>query len=206
MHKDGYILLPAAAHSGVISVEEALFKRRSIREYSLEAILINELTQLLWSAQGITGAGGIRTAPSAGALYPLEIYTVIAKVKEISEGVYKFHSASNALERFVKGDVRKQLAWAALDQKFLQEIPLILIIAAVYERTTLKYRSRGIRYVHMEAGHVAENICLQATALNLGTVIVGAFDDAGVQKILNLPESELPLCLIPVGRKLINDM
>lgn len=206
MDKEGYILLPTAAHCGVISVEEALLKRRSIREYSPEAIFINELTQILWSAQGITGAGGIRTAPSAGALYPLEIYAVIAKVKEISEGVYKYHAASDALELFVQGDVRKQLAWAALDQKFLEETPLILIIAAVYERTTIKYSSRGIRYVHMEAGHVAENICLQATALNLGTVIVGAFDDAGVHKVLNLPDDELPLCLIPVGRKLINGM
>lgn len=201
MGKEDYILLPAVAHSGVKSIEETLLERRSIREYSPEAISSNELAQLLWSAQGITGVGAVRSAPSAGALYPLEIYSVIVNMKEISEGVYKYRSAYHALESLAKGNFRKQLAGAALNQNCVKEAPLVIVIAAVYERTTRKYSSRGIRYVHMEAGHVAENICLQATALNLGTVIVGAFNDTGVQKVLNLPEREHPLCLIPVGRK-----
>ena len=165
MSKEGYFLLPAASHSGVKSVEEALFERRSIREYSPEAISLAELAQLLWSAQGVTGAEGVKAAPSAGALYPLEIYAVIAKVEGISEGIYKYHSATNSLERYAKGDVRKQLAEAALDQTCVKEAPLVLVIAAVYERITRKYNSRGIRYVHMEVGHAAENVYLQAGAL-----------------------------------------
>jgi SagB-type dehydrogenase family enzyme len=199
--EEGYILLPAAAHSGVKSVEEALLERRSIREYLPEAISLAELAQLLWSAQGVTGAEGLKAAPSAGALYPLEVYAVIAKVEGISEGIYKYHSAANSLERFAKGDVRKRLSKAALDQTCVKEAPLVLVIAAVYERTTRKYSSRGIRYVHMEVGHAAENVYLQAGALSLGTVIVGAFDDASIQQVLNLPESEQPLCLLPIGRK-----
>jgi SagB-type dehydrogenase family enzyme len=199
--EESHFLLPAASHSGVKSVEEALFERRSIREYSPEAISLAELAHLLWSAQGVTGAEGVKAAPSAGALYPLEIYAVIAKVEGISEGIYKYHSATNSLERFAKGDVRKQLAEAALDQTCVKEAPLVLVIAAVYERITRKYNSRGIRYVHMEVGHAAENVYLQAGALSLGTVIVGAFDDANIKQILDLPELEQPLCLLPVGRK-----
>jgi SagB-type dehydrogenase family enzyme len=199
--EEGHILLPAASHSGVKSVEEALLERRSIREYSPEAISLAELAQLLWSAQGVTGADGVKAAPSAGALYPLEIYAVIAKVEGISEGIYKYHSATNSLERYAKGDVRKQLAEAALDQTCVKDAPLVLVIAAVYERITRKYSSRGIRYVHMEVGHTAENVYLQAGALSLGTVIVGAFDDASIKQILDLPELEHPLCLLPVGRK-----
>ena len=201
MGEEGHFFLPAASHSGVKSVEEALFERRSIREYSPEAISLAELAQLLWSAQGVTGAEGVKAAPSAGALYPLEIYAVIAKVERISEGIYKYHSATNSLERFAKGDVRKKLAEAALDQTCVKEAPLVLVIAAVYERITRKYSSRGIRYVHMEVGHAAENVYLQAGALGLGTVIVGAFDDARIQQILDLPELEKPLCFLPVGRK-----
>lgn len=201
MDKEGHILLPAAAPSGVKSVEQVLLERRSIREYSTGAISLAELAQLLWSAQGISGTQGVKTAPSAGALYPLEIYAVIAKVERIAEGFYKYHSATHSLQRLAQGDLRKQLAEAALNQNCVKEAPLVLIITAIYERSTGKYNHRGIRYVHMEVGHVAENVYLQAGALNLGTVMVGAFDDSRMQQILHLPEFEHPLCLLPVGRK-----
>ncbi len=201
MKEKGYILLPAPAHSGVKSVEQALFERRSVREYSSGTISLTELSQLLWSAQGITGEEGLKTAPSAGALYPLEVYAVVAHVEGIPKGIYKYHSAANSLARFAEGDLRKQLAGAALDQNFVKEAPLVLVIAAVYERITRKYGSRGLRYVHMEVGHVAQNVCLQAEALGMGTVMVGAFDDARIKQVLDLPELEQPLCLLPVGRK-----
>jgi SagB-type dehydrogenase family enzyme len=199
--EENHIFLPDAAHRGDKSVEEVLFERRSVRDFSPEALSLADLAQLLWSAQGITGEEGLKTTPSAGALYPLEVYAVVAKVKGIPTGFYKYHPATNSLEMIAKGDARKRLAEAALDQTFVKEAPLVLVIAAVYERITGIYGSRGMRYVHMEVGHAAENVYLQAGALGLGTVIVGAFNDAMIQQILDLPEFEQPLCLLPVGRK-----
>jgi len=199
--EENRIFLPEAAHRGLKSVEEVLSERRSVREYATEAVSLAELAQLLWSAQGITGEDGLKTTPSAGALYPLEIYAVIAKVEKIAEGIYKYHPATHSLQRIGQGDVRKRLAEAALDQDWVKEAPLVLVIAAVYERITGTYGSRGMRYVHMEVGHAAQNLYLQAGALGLGTVIIGAFNDAMIQQILNLSEFEQPLCLLPVGRK-----
>lgn len=164
--EENHFFLPEAAHHGEKSVEEVLFERRSVRDFSPEAIYLSELAQLLWSAQGITGEEGLKTTPSAGALYPLEVYTVIAKVKGISTGIYKYHPATNSLEKIAKGDGRKRLAKAAFDQTFVKEAPLVLVIAAVYERITGIYGTRGMRYVHMEVGHAAE-LLVYGTAVKL---------------------------------------
>ncbi len=192
------ITLPKAALEGQVSVEAALQSRLSMRNYGPEPLSLAELSQLLWAAQGITRSGGRRTAPSAGALYPLEIYVVAAEVGGLEPGVYHYHPHAHGLEAVRDGDQRQQLAAAALGQGSIARAPVNLVLTAVYERTAAKYGRRARRYVHMEIGHAGQNIYLQATALGLGTVMVGAFDDAGVQRLLGLDEE--PLAIMPVGR------
>ncbi len=191
--------------TGFMSVEEAIAKRRSIRDYSKDPLTFQELSQLLWAAQGITDLKtGFRAAPSAGATYPLEVYVVIGSegVSGLEAGIYHYNPLTNELKLIVKGDFRNELSSAALGQRWVKTAPINIVLTAVYERTTRVYGDRGIRYVHMEVGHVSENIYLQATALGLGTVAVGAFNDELVQKILNLPKERKPLYIMPVGRKL----
>ena len=155
----------------------------------------------MWAAQGITDPRGYRTAPSAGALYPLEIYVVAGNVQKLNPCVYRYTPGKHELVQLTTGDKRGELAEAALRQSWVQNSALVIVFTAVYGRTTIKYGERGIRYVHMEAGHAAQNVLLQATAMDLGAVPVGAFDGEGVASILNLPGDEQPLYIIPVGRK-----
>jgi SagB-type dehydrogenase family enzyme len=144
---------------------------------------------------------GFRTAPSASALFPFELYVVIGNVEEIAESIYKYKPHKHELVKVRNGDVRDKLAVAALGQACVREGAISIVFSAVYERTTRKYGDRGIRYVHTEAGHVAQNVCSQAVSLNLGTVVVGVFRDDGVSKILNLPDEEQPLYILPVGKR-----
>lgn len=192
--------LPAPVRDGPLPVETALAERRSVREFRDEMLPIADLAQLLWAAQGIRNPEGFRTAPSAGALYPLEVYAVVGRVENLAPGVYRYRPSDHSLVRVADGDRRARVAEAALKQTWMQGAPLIVVLAAVFDRTTHKYGPRGMRYVHMEAGHAAENLCLQAVARKLGTTVVGAFDDAALQAALNLPPEEQPLALIPVGR------
>lgn len=194
------LTLPAPVRDGRLPVETALSERRSVREFRNEPLPLADVSQLLWAAQGVNRPDGGRTAPSAGALYPLEVYAVVGRVENLAPGVYRYRPQNHTLALVVDGDKRAGVAAVALGQSWVQEAPLVVVIAAVYERTTRKYGQRGQRYVHMEAGHAGENLCLQAVALKLGTTVVGAFDDAALQKLLNLPLDEQPLALIPVGR------
>lgn len=182
------------------SLEELLRQRRSIRAYSDAPLTKDEVMKLLWAGQGITSPAGFRTAPSAGALYPLEIYLVAGNVDNLTPGIYKYNPVKNDLTLVREGDVRTSLAAASLGQSSVSDGAIDIVIAAVYERTKIKYGSRGERYVHIEVGHAAQNICLQATALGLGLVTVGAFDDAAVAKVIGMPQDESPLYVIPVGR------
>jgi SagB-type dehydrogenase family enzyme len=193
------IPLPAAASGGEMPVEEALEQRRSIREFSRDGLELEDVSQLLWAAQGVTGRRGYRAAPSAGALYPLEIYVVAGDVAGLSPGVYRYRPDKHDLVLVADGDRRKPLASAALDQGWVRRAPAVLVIAGVYERTMAKYGERGRRYVHMEVGHAAQNVYLQATARGLGTVMVGAFDDDEVREVLGLPADHEPLGIMPVG-------
>lgn len=195
------ISLPKPRVAGDVSVEEALRKRRSVREYSRRELDLAEIAQLLWSAQGRTSRHDRRTAPSAGGLYPLELYVVAGNVDGLSPGIYRYRSRSHELELVAGGDRRTTLAAAALDQNWVRRAPAALVVAAVYERTEKKYGKRGRRYVHMEVGSAAENVYLQAEASGLAMVFVGAFDDAAVQRALGLPEDHEPLGIIPVGHK-----
>ena len=186
--------LPEPKTSGLVSLEAALQSRRSTRDFTSQELDPGEISQLLWAAQGITDPRGFRTAPSAGALYPLELYTVTA------DGVFHYLPQDHALKVIQGGDLRASLRDAALGQDPVLDAPLILVITAVYERTLAKYGpERSPRYVHLEAGHVAQNVLLQAIALDMGAVPIGAFYDAEVQAVLGLPEDHQPLYLIPIG-------
>ncbi len=192
--------LPQPRRSGPWSVEGALAERRSVREYTGDVLTRAELGQLLWAAQGITGREGLRTAPSAGALYPLEVYVAVGAVEDLPSGIYRYEPDRHALALVAGGDRRAELTAAALGQECVQDGAVVMALAAVYRRTTAKYGERGIRYAHMEVGHAAQNVCLQAVALGLGTVVVGAFEDRDVKKVMNMGAREEPLCLMPVGR------
>jgi SagB-type dehydrogenase family enzyme len=195
----GAISLPQPVYSGIYSLEECLKKRRSIRSYSGAYLTLAEVSQLLWAAQGLTDAGGGRTAPSAGALYPLEVYLTASRVEDLAAGVYRYRPADHGLAPLKQGNIMSDLSSAALSQPAVKNAPVCLIIAAVYERTAKKYGDRAERYAILEAGHAAQNVCLQAVALDLGVVTIGAFDDQRVKKAIGLQDSESPLYLLPVG-------
>jgi SagB-type dehydrogenase family enzyme len=184
-----------------MSVEEALMKRRSVRVFKEGPVMLAELSQLIWAAQGVTDPRGPRTAPSAGALYPLELYVVAGNVNGLPQGLYKYGPGRHELLSVAKGDRRNDLCNAALGQSSIRRAALVLVLSGVYERTTAKYGERGIRYVHMEAGHAAQNVYLQAVPLGLGTVVIGAFHDEEVKKVLKLDDKERPLYIMPVGRR-----
>ena len=194
------INLPEPHTDAGTSVEQALRLRRSVRTFAEKPLQLSEVAQLLWSAQGITSRDGLRTAPSAGALYPLEIYLVAGSVNDLPVGVWHYLPDNHRLEQLNDTDIRNPLAHAALDQAWIREAAAVVVFAAVYERTTRKYGKRGIRYVYIEAGHAAENLFLQAVSLDLNTVIVGAFRDDAIRNALNLPQDHVPLILMPVGR------
>jgi SagB-type dehydrogenase family enzyme len=188
------VALPAPATTGRMSVEQALALRRSVRQFAAKELTIQQISQLAWAAQGITDPQrGFRTAPSAGALYPLEVYLVKR------DGAFHYLPRGHKLAQRSPKDLRAPLAQAALGQSAVGEAPLDIVITAVYERTRVKYGARAERYVHIEAGHVGQNIHLQAVALGLRSVSIGAFDDDQVAKLLGLPAEERPLYIIPVG-------
>ena len=195
------IKLPQPSLKGEKSLEETLAQRRSIREYLDKEIPLSYLGQILWAAQGITSEWGGRTAPSAGALYPLEVYVVARKVENLEKGVYHYVPQLHSLKVLKKGDFNEDLSKAALGQAWVKEAPLNLIITAEFGRTTSKYGERGVRYVYLEAGHAAQNVYLQVTALDLGCVVVGAFYDEAVKNILSLPENHDPIYIVPIGFK-----
>ncbi len=178
----------------------ALGDRRSVREYSREPVSLAELSQLLWAAQGVTHADGGRTAPSAGALYPLELYLLAGHVSGLETGLYKYRIGRHELVELTREDLRRRLADAALSQPQIEAAAAVIVIAGVVARTAAKYGQRALPYVHMEVGGVAQNIHLQAAALRLGTVFIGAFRDARVMQVLGMPDGESPFCIMPIGR------
>ena len=198
--------LPAPRTDGTMSVERALANRRSHRDFQDRPISAEQLSQILWAAYGITLPlphpglrGGLRTTPSAGALYPLEIYVIVGNVEGIEPGVYRYISEEHKIVRIIDRDVRHELSNAALGQRMVREAPVTLFYSAVFSRMTARYGERGIRYVFMEIGHSAQNVYLQAEALGLGTCAIGAFIDSQVRQVLQLPANEEPLYLMPIG-------
>jgi len=197
------IKMPTPSYKGKMTVEEAINKRRSIRYYRREDLSLSEISQLLWACAGKrvdAVSRATRTFPSAGGLYPLEVYIVTKKMKDLEAGLYHYDWKEHALVPLKKGDLRAQLSDAALGQGAVLEAPVSIIITAIYQRTSRVYGQRGsIRYVHMDAGHAAENVYLQAGAIGLGTVAIGAFFDERVKEVLELKKEE-PLYILPVGK------
>jgi SagB-type dehydrogenase family enzyme len=198
------IKLPEPKYESDTSVEEALLGRRSRRSYKDEGLSLGEISQLLWAAQGITNPKrGFRTAPSAGATYPLETYLIVGNVKNLKPGVYHYDPKKHTIEMTIERDVRRELANAAFNQYFIADAPVSIAFTAIYERTTRIYGDRGVMYVHMEVGHAAQNVYLECESLRLGTVVVGAFYDEEVKKVLDLGDTEeVPLYIMPVGKNI----
>jgi SagB-type dehydrogenase family enzyme len=192
--------LPAPRLESEHSLESVLAQRRSIRDYTDDSLSLEDVSQLLWAAQGITGSDGERTAPSAGALYPLEVYIVVGRVATLDAGVYHYRPTHHDLRKHSGEDRQPRLARAALGQESVRDAAAVLVFTAVHSRTERKYGERTRRYVAMEAGHAAQNVCLQAAALGLGAVPVGAFEDEAVHEVLGLPADRDVLYLIPVGK------
>ena len=185
--------LPAPSRTGSVSLEEALSGRRSVRDFTDEPLDVEQISQLLWATQGVTAEWGGRTAPSAGALYPLEVYVATA------EALSHYLPDGHRLERIAGTDLRARLADAALGQDPVADAPAVFVITAVPARTEVKYGARTTRYVQLEAGHACQNLLLEAVALGLGAVPIGAFDDDEVRAVLDLPGEELPLYIVPAG-------
>ncbi len=185
--------LPELGEPDPDSLEEAIAARRSQRDYADQPLSDEDVGQLLWAAQGVTGSDGKRAAPSAGATYPLEVYAVTA------DGVARYLPGAHALEGHLDADRRDELATAALGQPEVAAAPLVVVITAVGARTAARYGDRADRYVTLEAGHAAQNVLLQAVARGLASVPIGAFDDDEVAAVLDLPEDHAPLYLLPVG-------
>ena len=205
------IKLPFPQLKGKVSLEETILRRRSVRRYRREPLDLSQLSQILWSAQGITGTRGFRATPSAGATYPLEIFVVVGEqgiigsqtkqaAAELQAGIYHYEAASHSLSLHKPADLRPDLARATLDQEFIINAPVDIVICALFHRTSYRYGRRGERYVHLEVGHAGENIHLQAVALGLAAVEVGAFHDEEVRTVLGVDEQIKPLYIMPVGK------
>ena len=197
------IKLPPPAHKGAVSVEEALARRRTVRRFASRSLDLNQVSQLLWGADGVSDPRGLRTAPSAGATYPLDLYLVVGErgVATLTAGVYHYRPLEHVLKLVTPGELRPAVAHASLSQSWMAEAPVMVVITAEYRRCTARYGERGIRYTHMEVGHVGENLFLQAEALGMGAGIVGAFDDRAIASILKTPAQHEPLLIMPVGYK-----
>lgn len=194
------VKLPEPDAANRSHIEELIAKRRSVRRYKDKGFSESVIFRLLWAAQGISSCKeGLRTSPSAGALYPLEIHIVIGEGNETESGVYRYLPEEHSLVREIAGDMREKLSKAALFQPMIKIAPVSIVISAVYSRITNKYGNRGLRYTHMEAGHAAQNICLLGVELGIGTCTVGAFDDDEVKRVLKLPSNEEPLYILPLG-------
>jgi len=190
------IFLPTAETRGVMSAAEAIFRRRSHREFAPARLSIRQVSQLCWAAQGITEAAeGLRTAPSAGALFPITVFVIDPN------GLYRYEPRSHRLDRVLAGDIRAELRAAALDQECVGSAPLCLVIAIDIARSAVKYGRRAERYCLLEAGHVAQNVLLQATAIGLVGVPIGAFDNQKVSALVKLPQELDPVYLMPIGSR-----
>lgn len=199
-----YVPLSKPSHDGKVSVERAIKERRTERDFRPEPITLAQLSQLLWSAQGVTDEGmGLRAAPSGGALYPLDVYAVVGDegVEGLKSGVYHYQPETHSIRLIRRGDRRKEVAGAALWQMWMAKAPVMFVVTSEYERITHKYGKRGIRYAQIEVGHVGENIFLQSGALGLAAGIVGAFSDNAVAEAIGAPKAHEPLIIMPVGYK-----
>ena len=194
--------LPPEKIEGTVSVEQAISQRRTVRTFISEPLELHQFSQLLWAAQGITEKSGFkRSAPSAGALYPMDVYVVAGKdsVAQIEAGVYRYEPKGHMVSLVTGGDLREALSRASLSQMWMAKAPVDIVITAEYSRANIKYGKRGVRYAMIEAGHIGQNLFLQAEALGLKAGIVGAFHDKEIIRVMNISSSYEPLLIIPIG-------
>ncbi len=181
------IKLPKVAKRGDLTFEEVSSLRRTRREFGEKAIPLRNLSQLLWAAQGITDPGKVkRTTPSAGATYPFQVFASVKDCEELSDGFYRYIPQTHHLELLREGNLTERIKEACFNQSFLESVKVNLFLVAEYEKTTDAYGDRGVMYVHIEAGHIAQNVLLQSESLGLGAVPVGAFDNEKIKEFLNL--------------------
>jgi SagB-type dehydrogenase family enzyme len=195
------IKLPDPNHDSKISVETAIYKRRSVRDFKNAPLNLKEISILLWAAQGVTALGGYRTAPSAGALFPLEAYLAVGNVTDLQTGVYHYQPREHQITKIDEHDRRAELSEASRDQVWMQNGAVMIILTGVKERITATFGNHWSSFVLMEAGHAAQNLYLQSFALNLGMTAVGSFDEKKVKSLLKLKDGETPLYIIPIGHK-----
>jgi SagB-type dehydrogenase family enzyme len=191
--------LPPFQSDGPLSLESVLLRRRSVREYLDSPLSLSQAAQILWATQGLTGVENHRTAPSAGALYPLETYLVAGRIEMLPPGIYRYVTADHSLSAVCAGDRRRRLAEDSLRQTWISQAPAAIVLTAVESRSARKYGRRASRYVMIEAGCAAQNASLQAIALDLGSVVIGAFDDEALLATLELPAEERPVLMLTVG-------
>jgi SagB-type dehydrogenase family enzyme len=186
-----------------MSLAEALQTRRTVRHFASRALDLAQVSQLLWEADGVSDPRGLRTAPSAGATYPLDLYLVVRErgVAALPAGIYHYEVRAHGLAPLAPGDFHAAVARACLHQTWMTQAPVMVVITGEYRRCTARYGQRGVRYTHMEAGNVSQNLFLAAEALGLGAGIVGAFDDHSLAQALKLPPAHEPLLVMPVGHK-----
>jgi SagB-type dehydrogenase family enzyme len=194
------VKLPVPSLTGRSSVEASLQARRSTRSFESVPMSLADFGELLWAAQGVTTPEGKRTAPSAGATYPLEVYAVALDVRDLEPGVYHYRPKTHEIERVAAGNRRAQIVEAARGQQSIAQAPVVFVISAAIGRTAAKYGARAERYAWIEAGAAAENLALEAVALNLGTCFVGAFDEAAIRGVVGLTATESPIIVLPAGR------
>ncbi len=200
--EENHMKLPKPRFDGKTSVEKAIKRRRTNRSFLSKSLTLEQLSQILWASQGITEEGGFkRAAPSAGALYPMDVYAIVGKngVESLKEGIYHYEANSHSISILEEGDFRARAAETALWQMWMARAPLSLVITAEYNRVCGKYGERGVRYAMIEAGHIGQNIFLQACALGLSAGIIGAFRDHDLNKTIRAPASHEPLLVMPVG-------
>lgn len=193
------IALPPPQLQGTKTLEEVLAHRRTVRTFSAEPITASQVAQLLWAAQGVTSPDGFRTAPSGGGLYPLEIRVLAGKVEGLGSGTFRYLPATHALLPEQTGDQRAKLIEATGHQEWVTQGAAVFLISGVSSRSSVKYERRGVRFTHLEAGHAAQNLLLQAIGLGLEAGTIGGFDDQKVRTALALPAGEEPLYLLVVG-------
>jgi SagB-type dehydrogenase family enzyme len=196
------ISLPKPDYRGIV-LEDAIKKRRSVREYSSRPLGLNQVSQILFAAQGITGSlhgRSVRTTPSAGALYPFEVYAIVNNVEGLQKGIYHYSVINHALELIKPGDFRSDITSAGLKQEMLGDSGVTIVLTAIFDRTRHKYGERGVRYIYMEGGHISQNISLQAVSLGLGSVPVGAFLDKKINNLIGVDgKKEAAIYLHSVG-------
>jgi SagB-type dehydrogenase family enzyme len=194
------IKLPDVRRQGAMSLEAALWARRSTRALSRDSISLADVGQLLWAAQGVNRLDGHRTAPSAGATYPLELYVLAARVHDLPAGTYHYKPASHELESVAAGDRLPELVTTATRQTWIADAAIVVVFAGAFDRTAGRYRDRAERYVAIEVGAAGQGLYLEAAALRLGTTMVGSFQDSTLARVVGLPAGQRPMAVMPVGR------